>query len=114
MTDFQISPGGLYVPVGAADGAYLAHKDGVRFAEFLRLTDGENTTVNLGDGTVQIDAAPSGVTSIVAGTGITVDATTDPTAPVVSALVPMTTINESGIPEIVFDSDGDIVYTEGP
>jgi hypothetical protein len=73
VTDWQLAPGGLYVPPDAADGPYLARKDGVRFVEFLRLIDGDNTTVteDLVAGTVQVDAAGgSGLTVQDEGTDI--------------------------------------------
>lgn len=55
----------------------------------------------------------AGVATVAAGTYIQVDAT-DPHNPIVTAMVPMTTITETGGVEIVFDSDGEIVYTEAP
>lgn len=62
MTDYQLSPGGLLVPVAAPDGFYLSRKDGVRFVEFSQLIDGTGTTVvDNGDGTLQIDASGSSV-----------------------------------------------------
>jgi hypothetical protein len=90
MTDWQTSPGGLYVPQGAADGAYLAHKDGVRFTEFLRLADGSSTTVNIDSATgeVSIDAS-------------------------LVQLVPLTTV-VGGVPELVWDADNQLVLTEAP
>lgn len=37
MVDWQIAAGGLFVPLAAADGVYLARKDGVRFTDWLPL-----------------------------------------------------------------------------
>jgi hypothetical protein len=88
MTDWQLSPAGLLVPPTAADGAYLAHKDGTRFTEFLRMVDGTNTTVTISGDTVQIDAA----------------------APLI---VPLTT-SINGVPELVWDSNNQLVFTEVP
>lgn len=88
MTDWQMSPAGLYVPPAAADGAYLPRKAGARFADFLRLVNGTGTTVNIDPttGEVAIDAPGSGaiVQSVVAGTNVTVD-NTDPANPIISA-----------------------------
>lgn len=55
----------------------------------------------------------TGVQTVTAGTYIVVDST-DPLHIIVTAMVPMTTLNSSGLPEIVFDSDGHIVYAEAP
>ena len=65
MTNWQLSPAGLYVSPTATDGAYVPRKSGTRFKEqMLRVVDGSNTTVTIDDtaGTVKIDAATSGMT----------------------------------------------------
>jgi hypothetical protein len=78
------------------------------------LSDGQYV-IDVVDGKVTgwVPVPDAGVTSVVAGTYIQVD-DTDPQNPIVTAMVPMTTLNSSGLPEIVFDSDGHIVYTEAP
>lgn len=62
MTSWQLRPGGLYIPPGAADGPYLVQKDGNRFSQWLRLVDGDNTTVvtDPDAGTVQVDSTGGG------------------------------------------------------
>ena len=60
-------------------------------------------------------AAASGVESVSAGTGITVD-NTDPANPIVAAipviqLVPLTTVI-GGVPDLVWDADNQLVFTE--
>jgi hypothetical protein len=87
MVDWQTSPGGLYIDPAAPDGAYLVHKAGIRFTEFLRLVDG--------DGTIVVIDTGAGEVSLTADTS---------SVPVVSVV--------AGIPGLVFDQDGFIVNRE--
>jgi hypothetical protein len=54
----------------------------------------------------------SGVESITAGANVRVNST-DPAHPIVSALVPLTTV-VGGVPEPVWDADNQLVLTEAP
>lgn len=54
----------------------------------------------------------SGVQTVTAGTYIKVDAT-DPAHIIVTAMVPLTT-TVGGVPQLVFDDDGHLIYTEAP
>ena len=76
--------------------------------------DGRYAVTVVGGKATHWTLLPTNIVVLVrAGTYISVD-NTDPTQPIVTAMVPLTTLNSSGLPEIVFDSDGHIVYTEAP
>ena len=86
--------------------------NGTVISGYVNPTTGQLVLVTRGGAEILAGFAV-GVAAVEAGTYISVDYT-DPAHPVVNAMVPMTTLNSSGLPEIVFDSDGHIVYTEAP
>lgn len=51
------------------------------------------------------------VLSLTAGTNIWIDTSTDPAHPIVGALVPLTTVI-GGVPDLVWDADDQLVFTE--
>lgn len=82
----RIPPDGLDPLSAAADGYYVVQKTGKRFREWFRLSFGTGLTVTPGDHQLDVTATP---------------------------LTPLVTV-VGGVPGLVFDADGQIVYTEVP
>lgn len=79
----------------------------------VKPSDTEGDVMTTTGGVAGWGAPPaSGVESVTAGTYIEVDAT-DPAHIIVTAMVPMTT-TVGGVPQLVFDDDGHLIYTEAP
>jgi hypothetical protein len=61
---------------------------------------------------VPVDPPVTGIQSIVAGARVAVDDTA-PANVIVSALAPLTTV-VGGVPDLVWDADNNLVFTEAP
>lgn len=89
----------------------MADKLAPRGLDVSDLADGDyRLQVVDGKATAWVEST-DGVQTITPGDGIAVDAT-DPDSPVISALTPIVTVVD-GVPGLVFDNDGSIVFTEG-